>query len=361
MFRKVGGIFLTAKELNETGNWGKAQKWVRRIAALLNAKPYLYGGSVRDWLLKKLHITTSEGEGDFDVLLACNYDLPGAVRTVATEFPKSIIMIVSDDTFRLQEGDTKVDFKVTTDPAKATYDFTINAILAPLEPLMAEGKTEVFAYNLDDIENLTLRHIAPFSAYPFHMVRGIRLASEFKLTIHPTTLQAYRKSIKFINNVPEPLIHRELARAVTRGYDRAVVVGATTGFIPTFLPPLAQFARKHTNQYTEHIQRCANLFHLFNPKNQSKEAKEVRQYAPAKVLQKEFAPAGRNLLYCYYIAAYLLPIHPQAFQQILIDRNFYPAERGIITLCVTSVQNKIPPEKAHTFVKPFLIALGKVV
>lgn len=360
MFKRVGGIFLTPKDLKEYGDWDRAGKWIKRIATLLGAKAYLYGGFVRDWLFRKLQIASPQGEGDFDVILSCNYELSSAVRLVAREYPNSIIMIVSEDTFRLQSGDTKVDFKVATDPTKAVYDFTINALLAPIEPLLAGEKTEVFAYNLDDIENLVLRHIAPFPAYPFHMVRGIRLASEFKLTIHPSTLGAYRKSIKSINNVPEPLIHRELARAVTRGYDRAVLVAATTAFIPTFLPPVAQFAKKKPNQYIEHIQKCAHMMHLFNPANQSREAKEVRQYAPAKLLQREFAPAGRNLLYCYYIASLLIPIHPQAFQPTLIDRNFYPAERGIITLCVTSVQGNVPIEQAHTFVKPFLAAYSRV-
>lgn len=353
--RLVGGITLTEGHLKDIGNWRGASIIIKRVADILEAEPFLFGGLLRDWFWKVTKGIDVGDEVDYDVFLATDKDINSALRDVARSFKTLPIMIVHEDTFRVQEKGLKIDFKLGVSVSRAPIDFTVNAIFAPLRPIFEGKGAPIYAANLSDLEDMVLRHISTFNLYPFHMVRGIRLVTQYKLKIAPETLNLYRKSSKQVQEISPPLIHRELSRAVNGGFERAVWAIAVTEFAPYCFASLKP-VRKRGDIWLSHIEFAQRLISLFNPQNRSAEGKYVRKYAPAHLLKKEFAPGGRNLLYCYFIASLLLPANPTAVLNDLISLNFYPAERFIILSCVNGIQGKQKVETAHSLVQPFLRA-----
>lgn len=352
---RVGGIALSEKHLRELGNWRGASIVIKRAADVLNAEPYLFGGVLRDWFWKITKRIEEIEETDYDVFLVADTDIYSALKAVSKTFVAYNIMVVHEDTFRIQGKGVKIDFKIGVSAKRAPIDFTVNAIFSPLRPIFEGKEAPVYAANLDDLTDKILRHASSFNMYPFHMVRGIRLVSQFDMKIAPETLGLYRRSTKAVTQIPEPLIHRELTRAVNSGYGRAVWAVTVTDFAPALFPCLKPIRRK-VDLWLEHAKFAQNFIDLFDPKNKSREAKYIRGFAPTNLLKKEFAPAGRNLLYCYFISSLLLLANPTPALHDLIQLNFYPAEKFIILSCITGVQTKTKIDDAHPLVKPFLRA-----
>lgn len=336
----------------------KLRSVVEKVAKVSNAQNiYLFGGALRNMIWKSLHKEIPSEKVDADIIITTNMAFGSIITALGKMKEFSPLLIVSDDTVRADLGDGKFcDIKFAPAVRYATIDFTINAVFAPLNDVFSERGADVYCVSLDDLDNMVLRHITPFEVYPFHMLRGIRLASTYNLKIHNRTLVEYRRKAKYITNVSAPLIHRELAEAVNVGYERAVWFIATTGVLNELFPALKSYAKKHPDDYTNLIGAAYKIMATFNPQNK---VKRVLNLVPHKLLKKQFAPGGRNILYCYFIASLLLPLKTSDALKRLHELNFYPAERGIIVMCIESAQRKIEPTKAPPLAVPFLVAISE--
>lgn len=355
--RRIVGLKVTKSDLEKVCETplSSLRELVGKVAKRCEAKQVLlFGGALRNYIWKSLHKPIPQHKVDADIMVVTDVSFSAIITTLGKMKEFSPLLVVSDDTIRASLGNGKyVDLKFVPTVKYATIDFTINAVFAHFDDIFEKG-SDVYCASLDDLEEMVLRHITPFEAYPFHIVRGIRLASTYNLKIVTPTLKEYRRKVKNVLNVSPPLIHRELAESVNMGYERAVWFTATTNLALELFPMLKSYAKKNPDTYTNLVSLAYNTIAAFNPQNK---IKEVLQIVPQKLLKRQFAPGGRNILYCYFIASFLLPFKTQDILRRLHELNFYPAERGVISMCVASAQQNIPLEKAPPLVVPFLVAL----
>lgn len=359
--RRIIGLTVTESDLKEISEapLRRIKKLMEKVSKEVNATGiYIYGGALRNFVWMSLNKKIPrEHKVDVDVLVTTPMAMSGIISKMGDLDEFSPLLIVSEDTLRANLGEGKYcDIKFTPSVRYAAVDFTINAVFAPLRDVFSDG-APVYCASLEDLENMVLKHIMPFEVYPFHLVRGIRLAATYNLSIHPTTLNAYRKSAKYVRDVSAPLVHRELAKAVNTGFERAVWFIAITNILLELFPSLKTWARKNPDAYTTHIQTAHNLISQFNP---DKGDKEVLDIAPPKLLTKTFAPGDRTLLYCYMIAALTLPLDTNKLLERLIELNFYPAERGIILVCHEHAKGNTPLDKVPPLAAPFVLAYRKM-
>lgn len=356
--RRIVGLKIKREDLKKVCETplSKLESIAKKVAKVCEAeRVYLFGGALRNIIWLHLHKHIPDKKVDADLLVVTPMAFGSAITALGKMKEFSPLLIVSDDTVRADLGDGAFcDIKLTPSVRYATIDFSINAVFAPLDGILGARGADVYCASLEDLDNMVLRHLTPFEVYPFHMVRGIRLASVYGLKIAPRTLNEYKRKAKYVLNVSAPLIHRELAEAVNEGYERAVWFAAITNIINELYPMLKNYAKKHPDDYTNLINAAYRIVAAFNPENK---VKQVLSLVPPRLLKKNFAPGGRNILYCYFTAAFLLPFKLSDILKRLHELNFYPAERGIIAMCVESAQQRLSMEKAPPLAVPFLAAL----
>lgn len=360
-FKPITGVRVTVDDLRsvcETPLSG-LRKLAKKVVDVVEGRAaYLYGGALRNYLWKVLGKSLpNEHKVDADILVTTDMAFKDVISSVSGVKEFSPLLVVSVDTLRavLPSGQ-HVDFKFTPSVRYAMLDFTVNAVVAPLDDLFGRG-APVYCASLEDLDGKILRHISPFNAYPFHMVRGVRLAATYRMRFAPATLQEYHRKGKHIRDLSPPLVHRELAAAVNMGYEYAVAAAVTTGIVLELFPSLKNYAKKNAEAFSRHVGLAHDLLAVF------REDEEVKKIAPPRLLEKPLAPGGRNILYCYFLAALLLPLSlDEKLLMEMGDVSLYPAERGVIALCLNAVRGASAPlEKAHPLVRPFLLAYRKVI
>ena len=360
-FHLIPGVSVTAQELKTVSDTplSALRKLVEKVMRVVDGeRAYVYGGALRNYVWKILGKKLPPHKVDTDVLITTSMAFDKIITAVSSISEFSPPLIVSTDTLRVALGkDIHADFKFTPMVKFAMLDFTINAVVAPFEEIFGRG-APLYCVSLEDLDNKILRHISPFNVYPFHLLRGIRLASAYKLKFAPQTLQEYRKKAKFVKNVSPPLIHRELASAVQEGYEYAVWAVAATNLILEIFPSLKNFARKKPEEYAKAVEEAHRIISAFNPDTGDE---DVLKIAPPKLLEKQFAPGGRNLLYCYFLSSFLLPLNVN--EKLLMEMhelNLYPAERGIIAMCITFAKGNAELKQVNPLARPFVLAVRKV-
>jgi len=296
---------------------------------------YLFGGGLRNTIFKWLGHKIV-GETDIDILVETTrppYEIFPQLGKDETFQP---LVIVSEDAVRihLEKVDSPIDIKFTYTVKSTPFDFSVNAVIAPLIPILRGEKVDVYAYSIKDFEKRILRHIAPFPAYPFHMLRGVRLASTLGLKIHHSTLSAYFKYAKQVNTVNIQLLHRELSKAISQAFEEAVRLLFVTSLAPHIFPPLLKIAKTDKDGYIRHSLLAYEIVRQFNPQ---KGDKEIKKMLGAKLVKQELAPQ-RPLIYSYAVAAMLLPLDYQKALKVLIEKNFFPMERGLILQCLAAAK-----------------------
>ncbi len=213
-------------------------------------RPYLVGGSVRDWLL-------GLEPKDFDIEVF-NTDYDALRQTLARFGPTDVVgksfgvvkvrLRGNEYDFSLPRRETKTaaghrGFSVepsstlTFPEAAARRDFTLNAIgydLATREII------DPF-HGREDLQNRLLRHVGPaFAEDPLRVLRGFQLAARFDLRMAPETAAVCRDIHSAFAELPRERVWHEwekwsrLATVPSRGID----ILEATGWISHF-PPLA--------------------------------------------------------------------------------------------------------------------------
>lgn len=223
----------------------------RLIDAVKNTgRPYVVGGSVRDWLL-------GQTPHDFDIeVFGTDYE---ELRNVLAKFGPTEVVGKSFGVVKVRIGENEYDFalprrerktgsghrgfEVEPDPsltlaeAAARRDFTINAIA--WDPLSGEFIDPTGGRA--DLERKCLRHVGPaFSEDPLRVLRGFQLASRFDLTMAPETIELCRSIHATFAELPTERIWHEWEKWAAQSIvpSRGIEVLEATGWIEHF-PQLA--------------------------------------------------------------------------------------------------------------------------
>lgn len=324
-----------------------------RIIKLLGdeTRMFVFGGVLRNYLLNLLGHKVKE-DTDVDILVEVQRPIHEVITALSAEEEFQPFLVVSEDALRVYlDDDNHIDLKFTYLVGDTPFDFSVNAVLAPLPPLLEGEKSHLHVAFLEDFEKRVLRHIAPLDVYPFHLVRGVRLAATLGLKFHHATLTAYYKAAKHINNVGVQLVHRELAKALSEGFEKAVHAFYVTTLVLHFFPPLLKFAKSNKDAYIQSYLLAHNIVRQFNPTSGDK---KIKRLLGKKLVTYTLAPQ-RPLIYSYAVAAMLLPLPTDKVLKVLTERNFFPAERGLILQCIAAVREPSFVQKLP-LVLPFYIA-----
>ncbi len=207
----------------------KLKKFCEKIVSE-GGKPYLVGGSVRDYLLDMpfkdydLEVFNIQPKHLRKICRRSGrVSLVGAAFAVLkVELEKSLTIDVSMPRKEVATGYAHKSFDVSVDPymslkeAANRRDLTVNAI--SMDPLSGEILDPY--HGKRDLDRKVLRHISPkFSEDPLRVLRVIRFAAQLGFDVHSSTLELCRKLAESgaLQNLPRERIEEELKRLFTAG------------------------------------------------------------------------------------------------------------------------------------------------
>ncbi|MBL7164001.1 MAG: CCA tRNA nucleotidyltransferase [Anaerolineales bacterium] len=236
---------------------------------------YLVGGAVRDALLsRKSH--------DYDFVLGENA-LQVARRVAnkigAAYFPLDVERATARVIYTDENGDRQIlDFAALRGPDLDAdlkdRDFTINAMAVDVRDLQALFDPLGGA---SDLQTKTLRACSSesFRKDPVRILRAVRLAAAYKLSITPDTREQIRASISGLETVSPERLRDELlnilaAPRVGTSIRALDILGALPNVLPELSslkglaqsPPHTQDAWNHTLDTLSHLER---LLHILAP------------------------------------------------------------------------------------------------
>ena len=173
---------------------------------LYNCESYVVGGACRDYLLGR-------NVSDFDIVTKATPEeiftlFPKAI-TAGNSFLVSIVDGIEVATYRKDRTEDAVVAKTLQEDVQRR-DFTINAIAYDYD------KDSFIDYTggLDDIQNRTLRFVGDAEARivedPVRILRGIRFAAKYNLTIEKESFFAMMIHRKLILDIPKERIQKEV-------------------------------------------------------------------------------------------------------------------------------------------------------
>lgn len=186
-----------------------------RVAEKAGVELYLVGGTVRDWLLRRV-------AGDIDIAASCSASL--LANLLRVELGGGAIIDLSgpeDEAARVVWCHQQVDFATfrsdsrTVEEDLRLRDFTINAMALPLAALLAGGEPSVIdpTGGLIDLQAKNIRHCpGAFAADPLRMLRCYRLAAVLGFQIDTSTRVEVRRYAPRINAAAMERIGYELQR-----------------------------------------------------------------------------------------------------------------------------------------------------
>ena len=196
----------------------------RLFTALCDLLPqglgYLVGGSLRDALLDR-------PLADLD--LAVPGDVPNLARALADRLAGHFVLLDAERSIArivLDEGSVRI---IDIAPLRgdihadlAQRDFTIDALAAPIEPLVAGSEIDVIDPfgGLADLQDGIIRLVSERALEddPLRLLRAVRLAAQLDVQLAPETTDAVRRHAGLIGQAAAERQRDELARcfATTR-------------------------------------------------------------------------------------------------------------------------------------------------
>jgi tRNA nucleotidyltransferase/poly(A) polymerase len=222
------------------------------------AEPYIVGGIPRDRAFGK-----PSSIKDIDITTG-NDDSLTLAMAFAKQWPKAHFQVFDDGHSSVQFSNIQVDFSnnyqipnITEELKKQgideasdiqkemfSRDFTINTLLQPLDltlkPIDITGKA------IDDIENGILR--TPINAYltigydPRRILRALKLAMKFNLTIMPSLKDAIIKYRGNLQTVPMNQVKKQVNQMINIDSKKAIEMLAEYKLLPII--PLSRLLTK---------------------------------------------------------------------------------------------------------------------
>ncbi|MBI4571324.1 MAG: HD domain-containing protein [Chloroflexi bacterium] len=224
---------------------------------LLDGPGYLVGGSLRDLLL---------GRAPADLDLAVAGPSPGRTpafaRALADRLGGHFVLLDEErGTARivLDEGAVRIidvaRLRGDIESDLAQRDFTIDAIAAPIDALVAGDTVELIdpASGLRDLRSRTVRLVAEQALVddPLRLLRAVRIAAQLDFAIDRATAEALRRHAGRIGDVAAERIRDELARCLaTPRAAQALRLLDSLGLLDLLLPEVT--AGRGVEQPKEH-------------------------------------------------------------------------------------------------------------
>jgi putative nucleotidyltransferase with HDIG domain len=183
------------------------------LAAAGDREPVLVGGVVRDACLRRRR----EGGADVDVTL-----VRGALdvgRRVADRIGGAFVPLDEErGAARVVLGGTRLDLTDLRAPSLdadlALRDYTVNALAAPLAPLLARRRARIVdpTGGLADLRARRLRppHARVLADDPLRALRGVRLEAELGLRLTPAAVRMIRAVARDLRRVSVERVRDEL-------------------------------------------------------------------------------------------------------------------------------------------------------
>jgi poly(A) polymerase/tRNA nucleotidyltransferase (CCA-adding enzyme) len=190
---------------------------------------YLVGGCVRDLLLdispKDWDITTNAKPIEIQKIFE-NSVYENEFGTVAIKTNSQIpsLKIIEITTFR-SEGKyldkrhpSEIIFVSSLKEDLARRDFTINALAIKIPPINNDLEIIDYYNGLDDLKNKILKAVGNpndrFNEDALRLLRAIRIATEFKLTIESETQKAIKNNARLLQIISKERIRDELIKII---------------------------------------------------------------------------------------------------------------------------------------------------
>lgn len=255
---------------------------LRRIQDLLpaDAGAFLVGGYLRDTLLGRK-------TGDIDV--AVGVSAPAFAREAAAALgghyvlldeAEGVARVVLPETGEGGEARRHIDFtsiRGTIEADLGRRDFTIDAMAVDLRRLDAGVATlaaiDPFA-GQEDLKAGVLRAVGPsiFRDDPARLVRGVRLAAEYGLTIEAGTEAALGRDSHLVSRVAGERVREELCRILSLGRAAGAIfhldrLGLLTAIVPelTFTKGVDQPREHYWDVFDHSVQSVAAVERLLDP------------------------------------------------------------------------------------------------
>ena len=194
-------------------------------------QPYIVGGSVRDSLsgLESKDIDIEVYGGSADKIIETLKNL-GSVDEVGKSFGVLKMAYNGEDyDISLPRKETKTSdshtgFEVEVDPeltpfeASTRRDFTFNALMySPTHKVIVD-----YHNGVKDWEDRVLKPVSEaFKEDPLRVIRGVQMASRFKATLHPETIQISRELKTQFPTISKERIQTEFQKTYFKGQDAA--------------------------------------------------------------------------------------------------------------------------------------------
>lgn len=220
---------------------------------LLDGPGYLVGGSLRDLLL---------GRSPADLDLAVAGETPAFARALADRLAGHFVLLDEErGTARvvLDEGAVRIidvaRLRGDIERDLAQRDFTIDAIAAPIDALVAGDTVELIdpAGGLRDLKSRTVRLVAEQALVddPLRLLRAVRIAVQLDFAIDRATAEALRRHAARIGEAAAERIRDELARCLaTPRAAQALRLLDSLGLLDLLLPEVT--AGRGVEQPKEH-------------------------------------------------------------------------------------------------------------
>jgi len=342
-----------------SGTVSVLKKILRAVGS--DGKVYLYGGWLRDFVLRELGEEVPsrlDEKDDLDIVIVSDLRPIELMDRIISEFPEDLGGIPHPDSLRLFFDKFKMDITVYPSLKGKVYDFTVDTLYVDLEELLEKGKGEISSVHggLSDLRRKVLRVVKGFSPkdYPHHTLRGLRFIALYGFVPTPATKEALKEGVKVLVKDPNyhPLIHTEISETIHRGGPQAIEVLDEYDFFVNFFPPLKELRKRKedASYFSDRYEHSILVTQVFLSLVMERETlsdrirKIIRRSTPKELLEKGLAPANRDVLYSFTIASLLhdikrsLPDHAErgaeVVLELLTEKGFYPMERLYISLCV---------------------------
>ncbi len=235
---------------------------IRIFAKKKNIPVFLVGGYIRDKLLRKkskdIDIVMETDALAFAREFAFEYRLPPPIfygrfgtAMIETEGIKIEFATARKESYPDESRKPFVE-KATLIEDCARRDFTINTLM---ENLVTGEVIDLFS-GKQDIKNKILRTpVSPFITFyddPLRILRGIRFASKFRLTIEPETMKGMKENVSRLKIISQERITDELLKILELSVpSRGFYLMDTTGILDVILPEVALLKKQTADNCKE--------------------------------------------------------------------------------------------------------------